>query len=221
MTIRVFLVDDQELVRAGFAMVLAAQPDMAVVGEAADGAAALAALASTDADVVVMDIRMPVMDGIEATRRLCAQDRADAAKVLALTTFDTDEDAFAALQAGASGFLLKNVRPVELLAAIRVVASGESVVAPRVTRRLLDRFARQLTPDPVADDRLAVLTAREREVLALVAAGLSNTEIAAQLYVAEATVKTHLGRILTKLDLRDRVQAVVFAYRIGLVRPGS
>jgi len=218
--IRVFLVDDQELVRAGFAMVLAAQPDMTVVGEAADGAAALAALASTDADVVVMDIRMPVMDGIEATRRLCAQDRPDAAKVLALTTFDTDEDAFAALQAGASGFLLKNVRPVELLAAIRVVASGESVVAPRVTRRLLDRFARQLTPDPVADDRLAVLTAREREVLALVAAGLSNSEIAAQLYVAEATVKTHLGRILTKLDLRDRVQAVVFAYRIGLVRPG-
>ncbi|WFE30143.1 response regulator transcription factor [Solwaraspora sp. WMMD791] len=220
MTIRVFLVDDQELVRAGFAMVLAAQPDMAVVGEAADGAAALAALATTEADVVVMDIRMPVMDGVEATRRLRAQDRADAPKVLALTTFDTDEDAFAALQAGASGFLLKNVRPAELLAAIRVVASGESVVAPRVTRRLLDRFAGHLTPEPAADDRLAALTAREREVLALVAAGLSNTEIASQLYVAEATVKTHLGRILTKLDLRDRVQAVVFAYRIGLVRPG-
>lgn len=218
MTIRVFLVDDQELVRAGFAMVLAAQPDMTVVGEASDGAAALAALTSVEADVVVMDIRMPLMDGVEATRRLC--ERADAPKVLVLTTFDTDEDAFAALQAGASGFLLKNVRPVELLAAIRVVAAGESVVAPRVTRRLLDRFARQLTPDPVADDRLAALTAREREVLALIAAGLSNSEIAAQLYVAEATVKTHFGRILTKLELRDRVQAVVFAYRIGLVRPG-
>lgn len=218
MTIRVFLVDDQELVRAGFAMVLAAQTDMTVVGEAGDGAAALAALTSIEADVVVMDIRMPLMDGVEATRRLC--ERADAPKVLVLTTFDTDEDAFAALQAGASGFLLKNVRPVELLAAIRVVAAGESVVAPRVTRRLLDRFARQLTPDPVADDRLAALTAREREVLALIAAGLSNSEIAAQLYVAEATVKTHFGRILTKLELRDRVQAVVFAYRIGLVRPG-
>jgi DNA-binding NarL/FixJ family response regulator len=217
-TIRVFLVDDQELVRAGFAMVLAAQTDMTVVGEAGDGAAALAALTSIEADVVVMDIRMPLMDGVEATRRLC--ERADAPKVLVLTTFDTDEDAFAALQAGASGFLLKNVRPVELLAAIRVVAAGESVVAPRVTRRLLDRFARQLTPDPVADDRLAALTAREREVLALIAAGLSNSEIAAQLYVAEATVKTHFGRILTKLELRDRVQAVVFAYRIGLVRPG-
>ncbi|WP_326552041.1 response regulator transcription factor [Micromonospora sp. NBC_01813] len=234
MTIKVFLVDDQELVRAGFAMVLAAQPDMEVVGEAADGAAALAALATTEADVVVMDIRMPVMDGVEATRRLCERERSrDRAsdrvgdrtgtgtpKVLALTTFDTDEDAFAALQAGASGFLLKNVRPVELLAAIRVVASGESVVAPRITRRLLDRFAGHLNPEPAADDRLAALTAREREVLALVAAGLSNTEIANQLYVAEATVKTHLGRILTKLDLRDRVQAVVFAYRIGLVRPG-
>jgi DNA-binding NarL/FixJ family response regulator len=217
-TIRVFLVDDQELVRAGFAMVLAAQTDMTVVGEAGDGAAALAALTSIEADVVVMDIRMPLMDGVEATRRLC--ERADAPKVLVLTTFDTDEDAFAALQAGASGFLLKNVRPVELLAAIRVVAAGESVVAPRVTRRLRDRFARQLTPDPVADDRLAALTAREREVLALIAAGLSNSEIAAQLYVAEATVKTHFGRILTKLELRDRVQAVVFAYRIGLVRPG-
>ena len=218
MTIRVFLVDDQELVRAGFAMVLAAQTDMTVVGEAGDGAAALAALTSIEADVVVMDIRMPLMDGVEATRRLC--ERADAPKVLVLTTFDTDEDAFAALQAGASGFLLKNVRPVELLAAIRVVAAGESVVAPRITRRLLDRFAGQLVATGPATPAVAGLTEREREVLALIAAGLSNSEIAAQLYVAEATVKTHFGRILTKLELRDRVQAVVFAYRIGLVRPG-
>jgi DNA-binding NarL/FixJ family response regulator len=218
-SIRVLLVDDQALVRAGFMMVLSAQPDMEVVGQAGDGAEALALLATTPADVVVMDIRMPVMDGVTATRRICAGS-ADT-RVLVLTTFDTDEDAFAALQAGASGFLLKNAPPEELLTAIRVVAGGESVVAPRVTRKLLDRFAGQLTLAGPADQRLASLTDREREVLELVAAGLSNTEIAARLHVAEATVKTHFGRILTKLDLRDRVQAVVFAYEIGLVRPAS
>nr|WP_033338681.1 response regulator transcription factor [Catenuloplanes japonicus] len=219
MSIRVLLVDDQALVRAGFAMVLSAQDDMEVVGEAGTGAEALAALATTAADVVVMDIRMPVMDGIEATRRICAA--GGGPRVLALTTFDTDEDAFAALQAGASGFLLKNAPPEDLLAAIRVVAGGDSVVAPRVTRALLDRFAGQLTLPGRADDRLAALTEREREVLELVAGGLSNTEIAARLHVAEGTVKVHFGRILAKLELRDRVQAVVFAYEIGLVRPAS
>jgi DNA-binding NarL/FixJ family response regulator len=219
MSIRVLLVDDQALVRAGFSMVLAAQPDIEVVGEAADGAAALRALAGTPVDVVVMDIRMPVMDGVEATRRICATP--DGPRVLVLTTFDTDRDAFAALQAGASGFLLKNAPPEELLAAIRVVAAGDSVVAPRVTRALLSRFAGQLTLPGRTDDRLASLTARELEVLLHVASGLSNSEIAARLHVAEATVKTHFGRILAKLDLRDRVQVVVFAYEIGLVRPAS
>jgi DNA-binding NarL/FixJ family response regulator len=216
--IRVAVVDDQSLVRAGFRMVLGAQPDMTVVGEAGDGAEALRLLARTPADVVVMDIRMPIMDGVEATRRLCAGDGGP--RVLVLTTFDTDADAFAALQAGASGFLLKNVPPEELLAAIRVVASGEAVVAPRITRRLLDRFAGQLTPPPAGERGLDQLTEREREVLLLVAQGMSNAEIAERLYVAETTVKTHVGRILTKLGLRDRVQAVVLAYESGLVRPG-
>ncbi|BCJ27751.1 response regulator [Actinocatenispora sera] len=221
MTIRVVLVDDQELVRAGFRMVLGAQPDIEVVGEAGDGAAALALLDRVAADVVVMDLRMPLLDGVEATRRLLADSRPDRPRVLALTTFDTDEDAFAALHAGASGFLLKNVPPEDLLTAIRVVASGDSVVAPRVTRRLLDRFAGELTAPPRPDTRLGTLTERERQVLLLVAEGLSNAEIAERLVVAEATVKTHIGRILTKLDLRDRVQAVVFAYETGLVRPGT
>jgi DNA-binding NarL/FixJ family response regulator len=216
--IRVVIVDDQSLVRAGFRMVLAAQPDMTVVGEAGDGAEALRLLAREPADVVVMDIRMPVMDGVEATRLLCAEPVGP--RVLVLTTFDTDADAFAALQAGASGFLLKNVPPEELMSAIRVVAAGESVVAPRITRRLLDRFAGQLTPPPDGDGRIGQLTEREREVLLLMAQGLSNAEIAERLYVAETTVKTHVGRILTKLDLRDRVQAVVLAYQTGLVRPG-
>ncbi|MFG3252507.1 response regulator [Streptomyces sp. NPDC048172] len=215
--VRVVVVDDQPLVRAGFVMVLDAQADIDVVGEADDGAEALALLDTVTADVVVMDVRMPVMDGVEATRRL--GERPDPPKVLVLTTFDTDEDAFAALRAGASGFLLKNVPPQDFLSAIRVVATGDSVVAPRVTRRLLDRFAGQLTPEPTRRDaRLAVLTERERDVLELVARGMSNSEIAAHLYVAETTVKTHLGRILAKLELRDRVQAVVLAYETGLVR---
>ncbi|MCX4472119.1 Transcriptional regulatory protein DegU [Micromonospora sp. MW-13] len=220
MTVRVVVVDDQALVRAGFRMVLDSQPDLTVVGEAIDGADALRVLGRVEADVVVMDIRMPTMDGVEATRRICAG-RPGGPRVLVLTTFDTEADAFAALQAGASGFLLKNVPPEELLAAIRVVAEGDSVVAPSITRRLLDRFAGQLGPGPAGDPRLAQLTEREREILLLVAQGLSNAEIAGRVHVAEATVKTHVGRILAKLQLRDRVQAVVLAYESGLVTPGG
>jgi DNA-binding NarL/FixJ family response regulator len=218
--IRVVIVDDQPLVRAGFRMVLASQRDIQVVGEADDGAQALRLLQDTQADVVVMDIRMPIMDGVEATRRLCSE-TTGAPRVLALTTFDTDEDAFAALHAGASGFLLKNVPPEDLLAAIRVVAAGDAVVAPRITRRLLDRFAGQFSPPREVDARVNPLTDREHEVFLLVAQGMSNAEIAERLFVAETTVKTHVGRILTKLSLRDRVQAVVLAYETGLIRPGQ
>lgn len=220
--IRLVIVDDQELIRAGFRMVLSAQDDMEVVGEAGDGAEALRLLRRVEADVVVMDIRMPVMDGVAATEALCA--RPGGPRVLILTTFDTDDDAFAALQAGASGFQLKNAPPADLLTAIRAVADGEAMVAPRATRSLLDRFAGKfVTAPPVVDDpdamrRLASLTERERQVLLLVAEGLSNVEIGERLNVAETTVKTHVGRVLTKLDVRDRVQAVVFAYQIGLVR---
>ncbi|MEV0807680.1 response regulator transcription factor [Micromonospora sp. NPDC050200] len=221
MTVRVVIVDDQALVRAGFRMVLDSQPDLEVVGEAIDGADALRLLARTEADVVVMDVRMPTMDGVEATRRICRDRPTGPPRVLVLTTFDTEADAFAALQAGASGFLLKNVPPEELLAAIRVVAAGDSVVAPSITRRLLDRFADRLGPEPTEDPRLALLTEREREILLLVAQGLSNAEIAGRVHVAEATVKTHVGRILAKLQLRDRVQAVVLAYESGLVTPGG
>ncbi|MFC4070129.1 response regulator [Actinoplanes subglobosus] len=217
--IRVVLVDDQHLVRAGFRMVLDYQDDIAVVGEAGDGAEALRLLRGTPADVVVMDLRMPVMDGVTATRRICGS--GPLPRVLVLTTFDTDEEAFAALQAGASGFLLKSVPPDELLKAIRVVAGGDAVVAPRVTRSLLDRFAGRLTPGDQAAPGPNQLTDREREVLLLIAQGLSNLEISVRLRVAEATVKTHIGRILNKLGLRDRVQAVVFAYESGLVQPGD
>jgi DNA-binding NarL/FixJ family response regulator len=224
MTIKLAIVDDQPLVRAGFRMILSTQPDLEVVGEAGDGAQALRLVAQLRAagsvpDIVVMDIRMPVLDGVTATRQLCAG--GGTPRVIVVTTFDTDEEAFAALQAGASGFLLKNAPPEELLSAIRVVASGDAVVAPRITRRLLDRFAGQLAPQPAGDPRLDQLTEREREVLLLVAQGLSNAEIADRLVLAEATVKTHVGRILTKLDLRDRVQAVVLAYETGLVRPSG
>jgi DNA-binding NarL/FixJ family response regulator len=222
--IRLAIVDDQPLVRAGFRMILSTQPDLEVVGEAGDGAQALRLVtqlraAGTEPDIVVMDIRMPVLDGVAATRKLCAQ--GGTPRVIVVTTFDTDEEAFAALQAGASGFLLKNAPPEELLSAIRVVASGDAVVAPRVTRRLLDRFAGQLAPAPAGDPRLDHLTEREREVLLLVAQGLSNAEIADRLVLAEATVKTHVGRMLTKLGLRDRVQAVVLAYETGLVKPSA
>ena len=220
--IRVALVDDQELVRAGFRMMLDAQPDMTVVGEAADGLAAVSLAERREADVMVMDVRMPRLDGVEAARRICAA--GERPKVLMLTTFDLDEYAFAALKAGASGFLLKDVPPQELLFAIRAVHSGDSVVAPSTTRRLIDRFVPLLSTTGGADGAVAPaanltgLTEREREVLVQVAAGLSNAEIASRLYVSEATVKTHVGRILSKLGLRDRVQAVVFAYETGIVR---
>ncbi|WP_239108239.1 response regulator [Microbispora siamensis] len=215
--IRVMLVDDQELVRTGFRMVLGAQPDIEVVGEAADGLAAVEALRTVEADVVLMDVRMPRMDGVEAARVICATP--ESPKVLILTTFDLDEYAFAAIKAGAAGFLLKDVPPAELISAIRSVHSGDAVVAPSTTRRLLDRFAVLL---PEGDERrqdAGVLTAREREVLVHVARGLSNSEIATRLHLAEATVKTHLGRILAKLGLRDRAQVVVYAYETGLVSP--
>ncbi|MFI8192901.1 response regulator [Streptomyces sp. NPDC085946] len=221
MTIRVMLVDDQVLLRTGFRMVLAAQPDMEVVAEAGDGVEALQVLRASAVDVVLMDVRMPKLDGVEATRRICADP--DAPKVLILTTFDLDEYAFSALRAGASGFMLKDVPPGELLAAIRAVHSGDAVVAPSTTRRLLDRFAPML-PGTGAQPRLKELerlTEREREVMVLVAQGLSNGEIAARLVLSEATVKTHVGRILTKLGLRDRVQVVVLAYETGLVRAGG
>lgn len=225
MSIRVMLVDDQVLLRTGFRMVLQAQPDMEVVAEAGDGAEAVEVLRSTAVDVVLMDVRMPRLDGVEATRMICGApagpDR-PVPRVLILTTFDLDEYAFSALKAGASGFLLKDVPPGELLAAIRAVHSGDAVVAPTTTRRLLDRFA-PLLPSATepAGPELGRLTDREREVLMLVAQGLSNGEIAAGLVLSEATVKTHVGRILTKLGLRDRVQAVVFAYETGLVRAGG
>lgn len=216
MSIRILLVDDQELVRAGFRMVLDAQPDMTVVGEAGDGAQALDLLTRVRADVAVMDVRMPKLDGIEATRRICQA--GERPRVLMLTTFDLDEYAFAALKAGASGFLLKDVPPAELLFAIKAVHSGDAVVAPSTTRRLIDRFAPMLPGQEAEPPDLKDLTSREREVLVQIAHGLSNTEIAGQLFVSEATVKTHVGRVLAKLSLRDRVQAVVFAYETGLVK---
>jgi DNA-binding NarL/FixJ family response regulator len=219
MTIRIALVDDQELVRTGFRMVLDAQPDMIVVGEAADGLAAVELVRTRSADVMIMDARMPRLDGVAATRRI--RQAGDRPRVLMLTTFDLDEYAFAALKAGASGFLLKDVPPEELLFAIRAVHSGDAVVAPSTTRRLLDRFAPMLPADDApAASELEDLTERERQVLILVAQGLSNAELAKRLFVSEATVKTHVGRILAKLGLRDRVQAVVFAYENGLVRAG-
>jgi DNA-binding NarL/FixJ family response regulator len=217
--IRVFLVDDQHLVRAGFRMLVDSQDDMTVVGEAGDGAEATERLGATTADVVLMDVRMPRLDGVEATRALTS--RADAPRVIVLTTFDLDEYAFAAIKAGASAFLLKDAPPADLLSAIRSVHSGDAVVAPSTTRRLLEHFA-AAQPDPATPaPSLEGLTDREAEVLRLVARGRSNTEIAAELYVAEATVKTHVGRILAKTSCRDRVQLVVLAYESGLVAPGA
>lgn len=222
MTITVAVVDDQAMVRAGFAALLDAQPDLQVVGDAADGEQALDLVRRTRPDVVLMDVRMPVMNGLTATRRLlAAAPGTHRPKVLMLTTFDVDDYVYDALQAGASGFLLKDAPPADLVNAVRVVAAGEALLAPSVTRRLIDTFARQRPSPPGQALRLAGLTARETEVLGLIAGGLSNTEVAAALFVAEQTVKTHVGRIFTKLDLRDRAQAVVFAYESGLVRPGS
>jgi DNA-binding NarL/FixJ family response regulator len=217
-SVKVVLVDDQELVRTGFRMVLGAQPDIDIVGEAADGAAAVELLGSVTADVVLMDVRMPRMDGVEATRLIRAM--ADPPKVLILTTFDLDEYAFSALKAGASGFLLKDVPPSDLISAIHSVHLGDSVVAPSTTRRLLQRFTAHLPSTATAQpDSLRQLTAREREVLVLVGRGLSNAEIAERLTLAEATVKTHLGRVLAKLGVRDRAQVVVYAYETGLITP--
>jgi DNA-binding NarL/FixJ family response regulator len=219
--IRVFLVDDQQMVRAGFRMLVDSQPDLVVVGEAGDGQEALDRLAATRADVVLMDVRMPRLDGVEATRLLAR--RPASPRVIVLTTFDLDEYAFAALKAGASAFLLKDAAPPELLGAVRSVHAGDAVVAPSTTRRLLDHVVEAL-PGPAEnrprDRRLDGLTDREREVLVLVGRGLSNREIADELVVGEATVKTHVGRLLAKTGSRDRVHLVVLAYETGLVRPG-
>jgi DNA-binding NarL/FixJ family response regulator len=216
----VFLVDDQALVRAGFRLVIDSQPDMTVVGEAGDGRDALEALGVTTADVVLMDVRMPGLDGVAATAHLVERDGDAAPRVVMLTTFDLDEYVFSAIRAGASGFLLKEAEPEELLAAIRAVATGDAVVAPSATRRLLEQVADRL-PGTTADPRLETLTDRERSVLLEVARGASNVEVGDALFMAEATVKTHVGRLLAKLGARDRVQLVVFAYESGLVRPGS
>ena len=220
MTIRVLLADDQALLRAGFRMVLEAQDGITVVGEAGDGEEAIMETARLAPDVVLMDVRMPGLDGVQATSVITANH--PASRVLILTTFDLDEYAFAGLRAGASGFLLKDVPPDELVSAIRSVASGDAVVAPRVTRRLLDSFAERLPDigsDVGHDNRLDRLTEREREILGQLALGLTNQEIASKLYLSEATVKTHVGRVLAKLDLRDRVQAVIFAYETRIIRP--
>jgi DNA-binding NarL/FixJ family response regulator len=221
MTIRVVLVDDQPIVRSGFRMILRDEEGIDVVGEAGNGALALELVASVDPDVVVMDIRMPVMDGVEATRRLTA-DSGVRARVLILTTFDADDHVVDAIRAGASGFLLKDATPEAFVEAVRTIAGGEALLAPSVTRRLLDRFRDRLPGAPEARaGGLDALTDREREVLTLVARGLSNREIAEQLTLAEPTVKTHVSHVLLKLDLRDRAQAVVLAYDVGLVRPGE
>ena len=217
--IRVLIADDQALVRGGFRLILEAQQDIEVVGEADDGREALAKVHEFEPDVVLMDIRMPELDGLEATRRLVTG--GPPPRVLILTTFDLDEYVYEAMKAGASGFLLKDVRPEQLAEAVRVVARGEALLAPAITRRLVEEFVRRPPPGSGAPISLSELTERELEVLRLVASGLSNAEIAASLFVSEATVKTHITHILTKLRLRDRVQAVVLAYESGLIQPGA
>ncbi|GGK73960.1 DNA-binding response regulator [Sphaerisporangium melleum] len=221
MSIRVVVADDQELVRAGFQMILSAQPDIEVVAEAADGAQAVDAARRLRPDVVLMDVRMPRMDGLEATRRLAGPGVTSPVKVLMLTTFDLDDYVYEALRAGASGFLLKDLRRDDLVNAVRVVASGEALLAPSVTRRLIGEFARRPRPAQTAPAGLAALTAREREVLHLMARGRSNAEIAADLVIGEQTVKTHVSNILAKLYLRDRIHAVILAYETGLIEPGT
>ncbi|MEV3912588.1 response regulator transcription factor [Streptomyces canus] len=220
--LRAVIADDQALVRTGFGMILTAD-GIEVTAEAADGAEAVAAVRRTRPDVVLMDIRMPGMDGIEATRRILADDAAGELRVLILTTYDLDHYVYAALTAGASGFLLKDVTPEHLVAAIRLVRSGDALLAPTITRRLIERFARREQAAPSADPHrdLSGLTPRELEVLRLLATGLSNAELAERLFLSPTTVKTHIGRILSKLELRDRVQAVVLAYESGLITPGG
>jgi DNA-binding NarL/FixJ family response regulator len=220
MTIRVVIADDQALVRAGFRMILGAQPDIDVVAEAADGREAVEVARATEPNVVLMDVRMPEVDGIEATRRIVS-DRPDPPRVLMLTTFDLDEYVYEALRAGASGFLLKEVPPEELVAGVRTIAAGDSLLAPTVTRRMIERFTTEPAPTRRPPQELDELTAREREVLGLVARALSNAEIAADLVISEATVKTHVFRVFMKLGLRDRAQAVMYAYENRIVRPGA
>jgi DNA-binding NarL/FixJ family response regulator len=215
--IRVLVADDQPLVRSGFRMILEERPDLELVGEAGDGREAIELARELDPDVILMDVRMPVLDGVEATRRLV--DANSRARILVLTTFDVDEYVYAAVRAGASGFLLKDVEPAELVDAIRVVAAGNSLFGPAATRRLVERFASR--PEPVPSRSLDDLTEREREILELIAGGLSNAEIAQHLYLSETTVKTHVSSTLRKLGVRDRVQAVIAAYDAGLVRPGA
>jgi DNA-binding NarL/FixJ family response regulator len=220
-TIRVLLADDQALVRGGFRAILDAEPDIEVVAEASDGAEALELAARHRVDVALMDIRMPRLDGIEATRRLLAEPRSAPTRVLVLTTFDLDDYVYEALRAGASGFLLKEVLPEQLAPAVRIVAGGEALLAPSITRRLIERFAHRPVPGHQPGTSLEELTPRELDVLRLLARGMSNAEIAQQLIVGEATVKTHVAHVLAKLNLRDRIHAVVFAYESGLVQPGS
>jgi DNA-binding NarL/FixJ family response regulator len=219
MSVRVLIADDQALVRTGFRMVLDTDPDLQVVAEAKDGADAVEATRRSRPDIVLMDIRMPVMDGLEATRQIVAAK--DPTRVLVLTTYDLDEYVFDALLAGASGFLLKDVAPEQLLSAIHVIAQGDSLLSPSVTRRLIESFVRDHPSPPKPPAGLGELTARELEILRLIARGLSNAEIAEQLVVSSTTIKTHVGRVLDKLGLRDRVQAVVLAYETGIIRPGS
>ena len=217
MTIRVLLCDDQALVRSGFRMILEARPGLQVVGEAEDGAQAVSLAAQTQPDVILMDVRMPHLDGVEATRQIVAA--GSPARILVLTTYDLDDYVYAAIRAGASGFLLKDVQPAQLAEAIRVIAAGDALLAPSVTRRLLGQFARTLPGPRATPAQLAALTERETEVLRLLAAGLSNAELAGRLYISEATVKSHVSSLLRKLGLRDRVQAIILAYDTGLVTP--
>ena len=221
MGIRILICDDQALVRAGFKLILDAEEDLEVVGEAGDGAEAVELADAATPDVILMDVRMPNMDGIDATRRISASSGEDGPKVLILTTFDLDEYVYEALRAGASGFLLKDVPAEQLVAGIRVVAAGEALLAPSITKRLIEDFTRAAAPAEPSPAALEQLTARELEVFKLVARGMSNAEIAQSLVVSDTTVKTHVARILMKLSLRDRVQAVVLAYESGIVQPGA
>ena len=218
--IRVVLADDQPLIRAGLRVLLDSEDDIEVVGEAADGVEALAVVREQRPDVVVMDVRMPAMDGLEATRRIVADPDLGGVRVLVLTTFDIDEYVFEALRLGASGFIVKDAEPVELLRAIRVIAEGAALLSPGATRRLITEYASRPSNRPVDPDALSLLTDREREVVALVAAGLSNEEIAAELFISPATARTHVSRAMVKLNCRDRAQLVVLAYQSGLVQPG-